>query len=387
MRTAQRIADLPPYLFADVNRRIAAKRAAGHDVISLGAGDPDLPTPPYIVDRLAEAARQAANHRYPPYDGVAELRRAIADWYRQRFGVVLDPATQVAPLIGSKEGIAHIPLAFLDPGDVALIPSPGYPVYQVAAHLAGGRCHFVPLLAENGFLPHLADVPEDVARSARLLWLNYPNNPTAATAGLDFFQEVVAFARQYDLAVLHDNAYSEIAYDGYRPPSFLEAPGAIEVGAEFHSLSKTYNMPGWRVGMLVGSATIVEALSRIKTNVDSGIFLPVQWAAVAALTGPQDWFAGRNSIYQRRRDLMVATFRRLGWSVALPKASLYVWGNVPAGQSSLEFALRVLDETAVWITPGSGYGPHGEGYFRASLTVADERLAEAMARLEAWGRS
>lgn len=384
MRVARRMSELPAYLFADINQRIAAKRAAGHDVISLGAGDPDLPTPQYIVDRLSKAVAIADNHRYPTYDGVIELRQAIADWYRRRFDVVLDPATQVAPLLGSKEGIAHIALALLDPGDVALVPSPGYPVYQVSTVLAGAECYWVPLLRENGFLPNLRDIPLGIVRRAKLLWLNYPNNPTSATATPAFFREVVAFAREHDLAVLHDNAYSEISYEGYRPPSFLETPGAIDVGVEFHSLSKTYNMPGWRVGMAVGNAALVEALSRIKTNIDSGIFLPIQWAAVAALTGPQDWFSERNAVYQRRRDLMVHTFRGLGWDVPSPIASLYIWGKVPGVGSSLEFALRVLDETAVWITPGSGYGPYGEGFFRASLTLADDQLAVAMTRLETW---
>jgi LL-diaminopimelate aminotransferase len=382
LRCAQRIAALPPYLFAEVDRRIAEKRAQGYDVISLGIGDPDLPTPEHIVRALEEAARVPANHRYPDYYGLRELRVAIADWYRDRFGVVLDPDTEVLPLIGSKEGIAHLPTAWVDPGDLVLVPDPGYPVYSIGTWLANGEVYWLPLRAENGFLPDLRAIPREVAQRARVLWLNYPNNPTAAVASLDFFQEVVDFAWEHGILVCHDNAYSEVAYDGYRAPSFLEVEGAREVGLEFHSLSKTYNMTGWRIGMVVGNRTAIEALGRVKTNVDSGVFQAVQYAAIAALRGDQSWLAARNQHYQRRRDAVLATLRRLGIEAPAPRASLYVWGPVPAGMKSVEFCLRLLDEAAVWITPGVGFGPAGEGYFRISLTTPDDRLEEALARLE-----
>jgi LL-diaminopimelate aminotransferase len=381
LRAARRIAALPPYLFAEVDRRIAEKRAQGHDVISLGIGDPDVPTPEHVVQALEAGARDAANHRYPDYYGLRDLRVAIADWYRERFDVTLDADAEVIPLIGSKEGIAHLPTAWVDPGDVVLVPDPGYPVFSIGTMLANGEVHWLALAEERGFLPDLRSIPRDVARRARVLWLNYPNNPTAATAPLEFFQEVVDFAWENELLVCHDNAYSEVAYDGYRAPSFLQVNGAREIGVEFHSLSKTYNMTGWRIGMAVGNRTAIEALGRVKTNVDSGIFQAVQLAGIAALRGDQTWLEGRNQHYQRRRDAVVAGLRRLGIEVTPPRASLYVWGPVPAGMKSVDFSLRLLDEVAVWITPGVGFGPAGEGYFRVSLTTPDDRLEEALARL------
>ncbi len=374
LSAARRIAALPPYLFAEVDRRIAEKRAQGHDVISLGIGDPDLPTPAHILAALHETAEQPANHRYPDYYGLPELRVAIADWYRGRFGVELDPDQEVIPLIGSKEGIAHMATAWVDPGDVVLVPDPGYPVFSIGTMLTNGEVYWLPLRAERGFLPDLAAIPRDVAGRARLLWLNYPNNPTAAVAPIEFFREVVDFAWEHGLLVCHDNAYSEVAYDGYRAPSFLQVDGAREIGVEFHSLSKTYNMTGWRIGMAVGNRVAIEALGRVKTNVDSGVFQPVQYAAIAALRGDQSWLADRNLIYQRRRDATLAA--------PTPKASLYIWGQVPRGLKSVDFSLRVLDEIAVWLTPGVGFGPAGEGFFRISLTIADDRLQEALARLE-----
>lgn len=379
---ARRIAELPPYLFAEVDRRIAEQRAQGHDVISLGIGDPDLPTPEHIVRALEEAAEQPANHRYPDYYGLRELRVAIADWYRLRFGVELDADAEVLPLIGSKEGIAHLATAWVDPGDLVLVPDPGYPVYSIGTMLANGEVHWLPLQADRGFLPDLKAIPAEVARRARVLWIGYPNNPTAAVAPLEFFREVVAFAWEHGILVCHDNAYSEVAFDGYRAPSFLQVDGAREIGIEFHSLSKTYNMTGWRIGMVVGNRTAIEALGRVKTNVDSGIFQAVQYAGIAALRGDQAWLDGRNLRYQRRRDAVLATLRRIGLAAPTPRASLYVWGPVPAGTKSVDFSLRLLDETAVWITPGVGFGPAGEGYFRISLTTPDDRLEEALARLE-----
>jgi LL-diaminopimelate aminotransferase len=379
---AKRIAALPPYLFAEVDRRIAEKRAQGHDVISLGIGDPDLPTPEYIRQSLHETAEQTPNHRYPDYYGLRELRVAIAAWYHRRFAVELDPDQEVIPLIGSKEGIAHMATAWVDPGDVVLVPDPGYPVFSIGTMLANGEIYWLPLRAERGFLPDLQAIPRDVAQRARILWLNYPNNPTAAVASLEFFREVVDFAWEHGILVCHDNAYSEVAYDGYRAPSFLQVDGARELGVEFHSLSKTYNMTGWRIGMVVGNRTAIEALGRVKTNVDSGVFQPVQYAAITALTGDQSWLAERNQVYQRRRDATLAALRRLRIEAPTPKASLYIWGKVPAGMKSVDFSLRILDEIAVWLTPGVGFGPAGEGYFRISLTIADDRLQEALARLE-----
>jgi LL-diaminopimelate aminotransferase len=382
MQFAKRIEQLPPYLFAEISRKIAEKRAQGVDVISFGAGDPDLPTPPHIVAELAQAARDPANHRYPETEGLPELRRAIARWYGERFGVSLDPEREVLPLIGSKEGIGHVAFCFIDPDDLALVPDPSYPVYARGSFLAGGDCYFLPLTEENDFLPDLEAVPAEVARRAKVLWLNYPNNPTGAVADLDFFQRAVAFARRHDLAVLHDGPYSEVAFDSYRPLSFLQAPGAREVGIEFHSFSKTYNMTGWRIGMAVGNAAMIDALMRVKSNLDSGIPQAIQRMAIAALEGPQDCIAEHNAVYQRRRDRLVAALTKMGLRVRPPRASLYLWARLPEGQTSVEFAARLLDETGVVVTPGVGYGPSGEGYVRLSLTVSDERLEEAVRRLE-----
>jgi LL-diaminopimelate aminotransferase len=381
---AKRIEQLPPYLFAAISRKIAEKRAQGVDVISFGVGDPDLPTPAHIVDELVRAARDPANHRYPETEGLPELRQAIARWYEERFGVSLDPDREVLPVIGSKEGIGHVALCFIDPGDLALVPDPSYPVYARGTFLAGGDCYFLPLTEENDFLPDLDAVPVDVARRAKVLWLNYPNNPTGAVADLEFFERAVAFARRHDLAVLHDGPYSEMAFDGYRPLSFLQANGARDVGIEFHSFSKTYNMTGWRIGMAVGNAAMIDALMRVKSNLDSGIPQAIQRMAIAALEGPQDCIAEHTAVYQRRRDRLAAALTKVGLRVRLPRASLYLWARLPEGQTSVEFATRLLDETGVVVTPGVGYGPSGEGYVRLSLTVPDDRLEEAVRRLEAW---
>jgi LL-diaminopimelate aminotransferase len=386
-RPAQRIAALPPYLFAEADRQIKAKRAAGHDVISLGVGDPDLPTPPSIVDALAGAARDPKTHRYPEYYGLSELRQAIAVWYGRRFGVELKPDGEVLPLVGSKEGVFHLPLAFVDPGDVVLVPDPGYPVYSAGTIMAGGVPYLLPLRDERGFLPDLESIPSEVARRARVLWINYPNNPTGATADLDFFERVVAFARRHEVLVCHDNAYSDVSFDGYRPPSFLEVPGAMDVGIEFHSLSKTYNMTGWRIGMVVGNARALDTFGKVKTNVDSGVFEAVQRAAISALSGDQSWLEGRNRVYQARRDRTIAALRQIGVEVTPPRASLYVWARVPGGGSSLQYSLDTLEHALVWVTPGVGFGDAGEGYFRISLTTPDDRLDEALRRLTAAGRA
>ncbi len=355
-------------------------------MISFGIGDPDLPTPPHIIDALIEAARDPASHRYPDTDGLPELRRAMAGWYERRFGLSFDPDREVLPLIGSKEGIGHIPLCLIDPGDVALVTDPGYPVYPVAVQFAGGEVHELPLREEHAFLPDLGSVPEDVARRAKLLWLNYPNNPTSAIADVGFFEQAAEFARSNEITIVHDMAYSEVAYDEYVPPSFLQAAGARDVGIEVHSLSKSYNMAGWRIGMAVGNADMIDALSRVKSNLDSGVPNAIQRMAIAALDGPQDCIEEHNRIYQRRRDRLVEALRAVDLRVMPPKASLYLWAGLPEGTSSIEFAERLLDETGVVVTPGVGYGKQGEGYVRLSLTVPDERLEEGVRRLHAWRR-
>ncbi len=377
---ADRLSSLPPYLFARIDAMKAAKARSGADIIDLGVGDPDLPTPPHVVEALCVAARDPANHHYPSYAGMPAFREAVAGWYGRRFGVDLDPGTEVLALMGSKDGIAHVPEAFVNPGDVVLAPSPGYPVYRTSTLFAEGVLHELPLTAENGFLPDLDAVPADVARRAKLLFVNYPNNPTSAVAPPSFYDEVVAFAREHGIVVVSDNAYSEIAYDGYRAPSFLETDGAREVGVEMHSLSKTYNMTGWRIGMAVGNPEILAGLGRVKTNVDSGVFDAVQHAGIAALSGPQDCVAAACRIYQERRDVLVQGLRSLGYDLPTPKATFYVWLPV---EDSMDFAARLLDEAAIVATPGVGFGPHGEGYVRFALTRPVERIEEALARMEA----
>ncbi|HSP54695.1 MAG TPA: LL-diaminopimelate aminotransferase [Dehalococcoidia bacterium] len=390
MQFARRVEKLPAYLFAEISKKIAEKRAQGVDVISFAIGDPDLPTPDHILDALAEASRDPANHRYPESEGLPELRQAIARWYQRRFGVDLDPDTEVLPLIGSKEGIGHIAFCFIDPGDVALVPDPGYPVYSVGTLLAGGEPYFLPLTEENDFLPDLHSVPDDIVRRAKILWLNYPNNPTGAVADLEYFNNAVAFARRHGLAVLHDGPYSEVTFDGYQPASFLQAEGAKDVGIEFHSLSKSYNMTGWRIGMAVGNPEIINALMRLKSNLDSGIPQAIQRMAIEALDGPQDCIPEHNAIYQRRRDRLVGALTKLGLRLRPPKASLYLWARVPEGMTSVQFATRLLDEVGVVVTPGIGYGPSGEGYIRLSLTIPDGQLEEGVRRMEAlasgWAR-
>ncbi|MBI4284969.1 MAG: LL-diaminopimelate aminotransferase [Chloroflexi bacterium] len=381
---AKRVKNLPPYLFVGISKKIAEKKAKGEEVMSFGIGDPDIPTPPNIIDGLFKAALDPANHRYPESEGLPELRRAIADWYKRRFGVQLDAETEVLPLIGSKEGIGHIAFCFIDPGDVALVPDPGYPVYAIGTSLAGGHPHYLPLLEANDYLPDLASIPETALKKAKLLWLNYPNNPTGAVADLAFFNKVVAFARQHEIAVCHDGPYSEVAFDGYQPVSFLQAEGAKEVGVEFHSFSKTYNMTGWRIGMVVGNPVMVDALKRIKTNLDSGIPQAIQRMAIEALTGPQDCIREHNEIYQRRRDMIIGTLSKIGIEAKPSKGSLYVWAKVPPGYTSIGFADELLDKVGVVVTPGIGYGEHGEGYVRLSLTIPDADLMKGLHRLAEW---
>jgi LL-diaminopimelate aminotransferase len=372
---------IPPYLFAEIDRKVQQKRAAGVDVISLGVGDPDLPTPARIVSAGQEAMADPANHRYPSYFGLDELRAAIADWYHQRFGVELDPEREVLPTLGSKDGIAHAPLAFVDPGDVVLAPDPGYTVYATGAVMAEGETYMMPLDPKAGWLPDLDAIPGDARFRARLLWLNYPNNPTAAVANDDFFRRAIDFAQANGVIVCHDAPYSEIAFEGYRPPSVLQYPGGKDVAIEFHSISKTYNMTGWRLGWICGNAAMVQAIGQLKTNVDSGIFQAVQWAAIEALRGGEEETRKANEVYLRRHRRVAEVFNKLGWNIRPPKATFYVWAPVPQGYQSISFATHVLDQVGVNITPGVGFGAHGEGYFRLSVTAPDDRLDEALDRL------
>ncbi len=378
---AERVRRLPPYLFAEIDRLKAELIAGGADVINLGVGDPDLPTPPHIIERLAQTARDPANHQYPSYSGMNDFRVSVAKWYKRRFGVELDPLSEVLTLIGSKEGLAHLPLAFINPGDLALVPSPAYPVYHIATMFAGGEPWFMPLLRENGFLPDLDAIPNEVTGRARLMFINYPNNPTGATAGRDFYERVVRFAARNDIVVCHDAAYSEMAFGGYRPMSFLEVPGAKEVGVEFHSLSKTYNMTGWRLGFAVGNSEVIGALGQIKSNIDSGAFNAVQWAGIAALEGDQGPVAYMRKVYEERRDILIAGLKKAGLCPEVPKATFYVWCPTPTGYSSREFTSLLLREAGIVTTPGSGFGDPGEGYVRMALTVPGERIREAVERI------
>ena len=384
MRLSKRMEKLPPYLFVEISRKIAEKKAKGETVVSFGIGDPDFPTPPHIINRLCEAAQDPANHRYPETDGLPELRRAIAGWYQKRFGVSLDADKEVLPLIGAKEGIAHIALCFLDPGDIALVPDPGYPPYSMGTILAGGRPYYLPLTGGNNFLPDLEAIPASILRQAKLLWLNYPNNPTGAVADQSFFSRAVSLARQYDITICHDAAYTEVAFDDYQPVSFLEVEGAKEVGVEFHSLSKVYNMTGWRIGMAVGNSGMIDALSRVKSNLDSGVPQAIQYAAIEALTGPQETVKEQNAKYQRRRDLVIDKLTSMGLEVRLPKGGLYVWARVPHGYTSVEFTNDLLEQVGVVVTPGVGYGKSGEGYVRLSLTIPDASLVKGLSRLAEW---
>jgi len=382
MKIADRVAELPPYVFAKLGRRIQELAAQGRDIIRLDIGSPDLPPPDFIIEAMDRAMREPSKHGYGGYYGTPQLRGAMAGYYARRFGVELDPNSQVCPLIGSKEGIANIAQAFVDPGSVVLVPDPGYPTYSLGTLLAGGAPYRFPLLADRGLLPDLESIPEDAARAARILWLNYPNNPTGATATLEFFERVVDYAQKYDILVCHDNPYCDITFDGFVAPSILQVPGAMEVALEFNSLSKTYNMAGWRVGMAVGSRMAVEALARTKTNIDSGIFRPIQDAAVVALTGDQSWLQERNEIYRQRRDLILETLSEVGMRANKSQASLYLWVETPAGYTSEAFATRLLEEAGVSVAPGTAFGEQGEGHLRISLGMATERIREAMGRLK-----
>ena len=384
MKFSRRLGKLKPYPFVEISRIIAEKRAAGADVVTFGIGDPDIPTPQPIIDRLIKASQDPPNHRYPETDGLPELRWAMAYWYEQRFGVKLNPDTEVLPLIGAKEGIGHVAFCFLDPGDLALIPDPAYPVYDVGTMFAGAESHVMPLREENGWLPELDSIPNDVAQAAKMMWLNYPNNPTSAVASTEDFASAIAYCTENDIALMHDAAYSEIGYDGYRASSFLQVDGAKDIGLEFHSLSKSYNMTGWRIGMAVGNADMIKALFQIKANLDSGIPQAIQEMAIEALTGTQSCVDDNIAIYQKRRDRVLSALNTMGLQVEVPKSSLYIWPRVPEGFTSAECAAKLLDDIDVVVTPGSSYGKQGEGYIRLSLTTPDEQVEKGCRRLESW---
>jgi LL-diaminopimelate aminotransferase len=384
LRLSQRVTNLPPYLFVEVLKKIAAKRAAGEEIISFAIGDPDQPTPGYLIESLCRAAANPLNHHYPDSEGLPEFKKAVADWYMRRFQVTLDSQKEVIALIGAKEGIAHIALCLIDKGDIALVPDPGYPVYSTGTRLCGGEVYYLPVDETQGFLPDLEDIPRPILAKARLLWLNYPNNPTGATVSLEFFEKAVAFARKNNLVICHDAPYTEVAYDGYKPPSFLEAAGAKEVGIEFHSFSKSYNMTGWRIGMAAGNPEIIDALRRMKSNLDSGVPLAIQHMAISALEGPQDCIEEHNRLYQERRDKLVQALNEIGLTCRAPRAGLYIWAACPQGYTSGGLAAELVERVGVVVTPGTGYGSHGEGYIRLSLTITDEELERGIVKLKQW---
>lgn len=381
---AQRMQLLSDHFFSTLGAKIASLNALGRDVIRLDEGSPDLPPPPWVIEALTRSASHPKHHGYQPHRGPNRLRQAWAIMYQRAFGVELDPDSEVLPLLGSKEGIFHLALACVNPGDVVLIPDPGYVTYTRGTLIASGQPYYLPLSPQRGYLPDLQSIPPEIARRAKILWLNYPNNPTAAAATLDFFAQAVAFARQHGVLLCHDAAYTQITYDGYRAPSLLEIPEAKEVAIEFNSLSKSHNMAGWRVGVVVGNPQVLRSLFTLKTNLDSSHFLPVLEAAAIALEGDQSWILERNQIYRARRDAAVQGLRRLGLEVETPRASIYVWSSVPPGWRSVDFAAAALEEAGVSLTPGTVFGANGEGYLRLSLTTPVERIVEAMERLQKW---
>ncbi|BAY14441.1 aspartate aminotransferase [Anabaenopsis circularis NIES-21] len=383
MHLAKRLEKIPPYLFAEINRKREKLVAEGVDIINMAVGDPDKPTPAHILQVMHEAIDDAATHNYPPYEGMQEFRQAAAKWMENRFGVTdLNPDTEVVASIGSKEAIHNTFLAFVEAGDYTLIPDPGYPVYRTSTIFADGVPFTMPLKAENQFLPDLNAIPEEIAQKAKLLWINYPNNPTGGVATLEFFTELVDFCKQYNILLCHDNAYSEMAYNGYKPPSVLQVPGAKDIAIEFHSLSKSYNMTGWRVGFVAGNALGIQGLRQVKTNVDSGVFKAIQKAAIAAYNTTEAELQTLMSVYQNRRDTIVQGLQSLGWPIQPPKATLYVWVPVPSGYTSAEFVNLLLDKCGIMVAPGSGYGASGEGFFRIALTISEERMQEAIGRMK-----
>ncbi|RZB35254.1 MAG: LL-diaminopimelate aminotransferase [Desulfobacteraceae bacterium Eth-SRB1] len=382
---SDRLNSLPPYLFKEIDRQKEEVKKQGVDIIDLGVGDPDMPTPQHIIDALKQAASDPANHRYPSYSGMEDFNGAVARWYKRRFNVDLDPLNEVVTLIGSKEGIAHIPLAFINPGDMALVSSPGYPVYDIGVKFAGGETYFMNLFKENNFLPDLGAIPDEIAGKAKMMFINYPNNPTSAVATEGFFQEVVSFAKSHNIIICHDAAYTEMAFDGYSPISFLETKDAKTVGIEFHSLSKTYNMTGWRIGFAVGRAEVIQALGQVKSNIDSGAFQAIQIAGITALEGDQTCVKAMNREYAERLDILAKGLSGLGLSFEKPKATFYVWIETPAGYTSSEFATHLLTKAGIVVTPGNGFGAAGEGYVRMALTVGKERLKEVIERIRSTG--
>jgi len=380
---AKRLTRLPPYLFAELDKMKSRLREKGKDLIDLGIGDPDLPTSSPIIKRLSQAAKNPQNHRYPSYQGLLSFRKAVSQWYRKRFGVGLDPEKEILTLIGSKEGIAHISLALINPEDIALVPDPAYPVYEAGVIFAGGKPYRLPLQEENHFLPSLEKIDKKVAQRAKVLFINYPNNPTGVVASRDFFRTVVDFAKEFNIVLCHDLAYSEISFDGYSPPSIMEIEGAKEVAIEFHSLSKTFNMTGWRIGFVVGNRAIIETLHEVKTNIDSGVFQAVQEAGIEALRMNEHTVEKTREIYQRRRDILAEGLARINWQIQLPKATFYLWLKIPSSSSSLEFTELLMQRCGVVVTPGIGFGSCGEGYIRIALTVSEERLEEAVKRIRA----
>jgi LL-diaminopimelate aminotransferase len=382
IEVATRIKTLPPYLFAAIDKMKQEAVARGVDIINLGIGDPDLPTPMPIIESLSKAAKDPKHHQYPSYEGMLSFRKAVAGWYKRRFNVTLDPANEVLTLIGSKEGIGHIHLAFVDPGDLVLVPSPGYPVYPVGTGFSGGTSHIMPLTKANGFLPDLRAIPKDVAKKAKLMWLNSPNNPTSVVMTKDYFKRVVEFAQENHVIVCHDAAYSEVYYDGRRPASFMEVEGAKDVGVEFHSLSKTYNMTGWRIGFAVGNKDVLGGLGKVKSNLDSGCFEAVQEAGITALSLDDSVTDGLRKTYQGRRDILIPGLKNLGLEVDPPPAAFYVWVTVPKGYTSTSFTAHLLEKAGIVTTPGNGFGAPGEGYIRMTLCTSKERLAEAVERIK-----
>lgn len=381
-RSSKKIQSLPPYLFLEIDQAKRKARAEGRDIIDLGVGDPDQPTPSHIIEKLYRAACDPFTHRYALDQGMPALRQAIADWYRSRFSIELNPETEILPLIGSKEGIAHLPLAFLNTGDYSLVPDPCYPPYKGGTILAGGRPYLMPLLEANAFLPDLKKIPANIRKKSRLIYINYPNNPTAATAEKGFYREVVKLAVRNKIVAVSDLAYSELAYDGYSPESFLQIEGAREVGIEFHSLSKTYNMTGWRIGWACGNAKLIAALAKIKSNIDSGIFSAVQLAGIAALKGPEQHIKNICRLYQERRDILISGLKSLGWPATPPKATFYVWIKIPKTSDSIKFSQVLLEKANIVVTPGVGFGKYGQGYIRMALTVDKGRIKEAVERLK-----
>ena len=380
-KLSKKLTSLPPYLFLEIDKVKRKARKEGRDIIDLGVGDPDQPTPEHIIEALYKAAQDPANHRYALDQGMPALRRTIAKWYKNRFNVELNPENEILPLIGSKEGIAHFPLAFLNAGDYSLVPDPCYPPYKGGTIIAGGKPYLTPLFETNAFLPDLKKIPFNIRRRAKIIFVNYPNNPTAAVAEKDFYRDLIEFAGRNKIIIISDLAYSEIAYDGYRPVSFLEVSGAKDVGIEFHSLSKTYNMTGWRVAWACGNANLISALAKVKSNIDSGVFSAIQLAGITALEGPQDHIRNMCNLYQERRDALINGLNSLGWQVTCPKATFYVWLSIPKKINSIKFSTLLLEKANIVVTPGVGFGKYGEGYIRIALTVPVERIQEAVERL------